>query len=53
MSNKTKSTLRLVAILVVVLAVLMHMSIVVIPALAPHNFWIVVIGFGILLLASK
>ncbi|WP_155210458.1 hypothetical protein [Fulvivirga aurantia] len=53
MSNKTRSTLRLVAILIVALAVLMQLSIVVIPALFVYKFWLVVIAFALLLIAGK
>jgi len=53
MSSKTRSTLRLVAIIIVALAVLMQLSIVVVPAIYVYKFWLVVIGFILLLLASR
>ncbi|MEQ8925839.1 MULTISPECIES: hypothetical protein [Fulvivirga] len=53
MSNKTRSVLKLVAIIIVVLCVLMNLSIVIIPVLAPHAFWMVVIAFGLLFIAGK
>ncbi|MEQ9118538.1 MAG: hypothetical protein RLN97_09960 [Fulvivirga sp.] len=53
MSSKTRSILKLVAILVVVLCVLMKMSIIIIPVLVPHMFWMVVIAFGLLFISGK
>ena len=53
MSNKTRAMLKFVSILLVLLAVLMQMSIVIIPLLVSYKFWIVVFGFGIMLIASK
>ncbi|MEO1053044.1 MAG: hypothetical protein AAFX87_20585 [Bacteroidota bacterium] len=53
MSNKLRSTLRLVAIIIVVLAVAMHAGWVVIPAIAKFQFWMVVTGFVLALISSK
>jgi len=53
MSNKTRSTIKLMAIILVALAVLMQLSIVVIPALIVYKFWLVVIGFAMMLIASR
>lgn len=53
MSNKTRSILRAIAVMVVLLAVLMELRIVMIPVLAVFKFWMVVIGFGIMLISSK
>lgn len=53
MSNKTRSILRAIAVIVVLLAVLMELSIVMIPALVVFKFWMVVIGFGIMLISGK
>jgi hypothetical protein len=53
MSNKTRSILKVLAVLVVLLAVLMELQIVIIPALVSLKFWMMVIGFGLMLIASK
>ncbi|MGK7390427.1 MAG: hypothetical protein ACNS60_08750 [Candidatus Cyclobacteriaceae bacterium M2_1C_046] len=53
MSNKTRSMLKFIAVIIVALAVLMQLSIVIIPFLAVYKFWMVVIAFGLLLIASK
>jgi hypothetical protein len=53
MSNKTRSILKGIAVVLVLLAVLMHMGTVSIPALAVYRFWIVVISFGVVLITSR
>ena len=53
MSNKTRSVLKGIAVVLVLLAVLMHLGYVTIPAITAWRFWIVVISFGILLITSK
>lgn len=53
MSNKTRSILKAIAVVLVLLAVLMELKIVIIPALAAYKFWIVVIGFGVMTISSK
>lgn len=53
MNNKTRSFLRIAAILLVLLAVLMVTQTVLIPALAPYSFWMVVIAFALVLLVSR
>ena len=53
MSNKTRSVLKGIAVIIVLLAVLMQLQIVIIPFLVPYKFWMVVIGFGLLLVGSK
>lgn len=53
MNNKTRSILKVIAVLLVLLAVLMDLKIVIIPALAIYKFWLVVIAFGMLLIGSK
>jgi hypothetical protein len=45
--------IKFIAVLLVALAVLMQLSIVIIPFLSVYKFWIVVIGFAFLLIASK
>lgn len=53
MSNKTRAILKGIAVVLVLLAVLMQLQIVMIPAIAIYRFWIVVISFGLLLISSK
>lgn len=53
MSNKTRSILKAIAVILVLLAVLMELHVVIIPAVAAYKFWIVVIAFGLMLISSK
>ncbi len=53
MSNKTRSIIKAVAVILVLLCVIMQFRWVIIPALDPYKFWIVVIAFGTLLITSK
>lgn len=53
MSNKTRSILKAIAVLLVLLAVLMELKIMIIPAIVVYKFWLVVIAFGLLLVGSK
>lgn len=53
MSNKTRSILKAIAVILVLLAVVMKLGYVSIPALTAYIFWIVVISFSVVLIASK
>lgn len=53
MSNKTRSILKAIAVVLVLLCVVMELRWVVIPAIAAYKFWIVVISFGVMLISSK
>lgn len=53
MSNKTRSILKAIAVILVLLAVLMDLHVIIIPALAYYKFWIVVIAFGLLLISAR
>lgn len=53
MNNKMRSLLRVSAVLVVLLAVLMELKMVMIPALAGMKFWMVVIGFCLMLISTR
>ncbi|MFZ5970386.1 MAG: hypothetical protein ACOYXA_02225 [Bacteroidota bacterium] len=53
MSNKTRSILKAVAVLVVLLAVAMQLQWIIIPAISAYKFWMVVFAFGVLLIASR
>lgn len=53
MNNKLRSALRIVAVLLVLVAVLMRLDIIIIPALAGIGFWMVVIAFSLIAVSSK
>jgi hypothetical protein len=53
MSNRTRSILKAIAVILVLLAVLMDLHVVIIPALAYYKFWIVVIAFGLVLISAR
>jgi hypothetical protein len=53
MSNKTRSILKAIAVIVVLLAVLMQLRIIIIPSVSYYTFWMVVVAFGVLLISSK
>jgi len=53
MSNKTRSILKAIAVILVLLAVLMQLQIIIIPAISVYKFWIVVIAFGMVLISSR
>lgn len=53
MSNKTRSILKAVAVIAVLICVAMNLRWIVIPALSGYVFWIVIAAFGLLLVSSK
>ncbi len=53
MSNRTRSILKAVAVVIVLLAVVMQLQWVIIPSISGYKFWLVVISFGVLLISSK
>jgi hypothetical protein len=53
MSNRTRSILKAVAVVVVLLAVVMQLQWVIIPSVSIYKFWLVVIAFGLLLISTK
>ncbi len=53
MSNRTRSILKALAVVLVLLAVLMELGIVIIPGLSVYKFWIVVIAFGLVVISSR
>lgn len=53
MSNKTRSILKAIAVILVLLSVMLQIGWVAIPAISVYKFWIVVIAFGVLLITSK
>lgn len=53
MSNKTRSILKIIAVILVLVAVMMQIGWLSIPGLMYYRFWSVVVGFGLLLISSK
>ncbi|HEX6224584.1 MAG TPA: hypothetical protein VFZ52_09250 [Chryseolinea sp.] len=53
MSNRTRSILKVLAVILVLLAVVMQIGWVIIPSISGYKFWFVVIAFGLLLFSSK
>jgi len=53
MSNKTRSILKAIAVIMVLLGVLMKLGYVSIPALAAYVFWMVVLAFAMVLVVSR
>lgn len=53
MSTKTRSIIRAVAVVLVLLCVVMQLQWVIVPAIYGYRFWIVVVAFGMMLIASK
>ena len=53
MSNKARSIIKATAVVLILLAVLMQLHWLIIPAIYKYNFWITVIAFGLLLISSK
>lgn len=53
MSNRTRSILKAIAVVVVLLCVAMQLQWIIIPAINVYRFWMVVIAFGLLLISSK
>jgi hypothetical protein len=53
MSNKTRSIVKAIAVVLVLLAVAMQLHWVAIPSIVAYRFWMVVIGFGMVLISSR
>lgn len=53
MSKKTVSILKAIALLLVGLAILMHLQIIIIPAISAYKFWMVVLAFGMVMVTSR
>lgn len=53
MSNKTRNIIKLIAVILVLIAVLIHFGWISIYVISQYKFWLVVIAFGLVLLASK
>ncbi|WP_188460012.1 hypothetical protein [Marivirga lumbricoides] len=52
MSRKTKNFLKLVAIIIVMVLVFMELGFIAIPVLVGYKFWLTVIAFCLVLIAS-
>ena len=53
MSNKARSIIKGIAVVLVLLAVVMQLGWVIVPSITVYKFWFVVIAFGLLLISSK
>lgn len=53
MSNRTRSILKAIAAVIVLLCVAMQLQWVIIPAIGVYKFWLVVFAFGLMLISSK
>lgn len=53
MGKKTRSVLRAIAVVLVLLAVLLEVGVLVLPSLSALRFWMVVIAFGLMLVVSR
>ncbi|MEO5980303.1 MAG: hypothetical protein ABIS36_09065 [Chryseolinea sp.] len=53
MSNRTRSIVKAIAVVIVLLVVIMEFRWVIIPAFSPYKVWMVVVAFGMLLVGSK
>ena len=53
MSNKTRSIIKALAVVLVILGVAIHLQWVSIHAINAYHFWFVVIAFGLVLIGSR
>ncbi len=53
MSRKSRNLIKLVAIIIVLVLVFMELGIIAIPALATYKFWLSIVAFAMVLLASR
>jgi hypothetical protein len=53
MSNKTRSIVKAIAVVLVLLAVAMQLHWVTIPSISAYRFWMVVIAFGMVLISAR
>ena len=53
MSNKTRSFLKAIAVILVLVAVLIQLDYISIRYVDAHRFWLTVTGFGLLLIGSR
>lgn len=53
MSRKTRSLIKTVAILIVLVSVLLELDVLNLSIIEPYKYWMTVLGFGMVLLASR
>jgi len=53
MSRKSRNLIKLVAIIIVLVLVFMELGFIAIPALNPYQFWLSIVAFGMVLVASR
>lgn len=53
MNNKTRSLIKAVAVVFVLIAVLIQLDYISIKYLDPNRFWLAITGFGLLLIGSR
>jgi len=53
MNNKTRSVIRAIAFVLVLLCVVQQLRWVIIPAIDGYRFWIVIVSFAMILITSK
>ena len=53
MSRKTRSLIKTLAILVVLISVFLELDVLNLSIIEPYKYWMTVLGFGLLLLVSK
>jgi hypothetical protein len=53
MSNKTRSVIKGISVVLVLLAIAMQLRWIIVPSLSQYVIWIVVGSYGLLLLSSK
>lgn len=52
MSQQTRMTIKLIALMIVLTAMGMHLGVVNIPVLQPYDFWLVVVSFAVLFFSN-
>ncbi|MCB0495822.1 MAG: hypothetical protein KDC79_06780 [Cyclobacteriaceae bacterium] len=53
MSSRTRSLLKALSVLLVLIAVLIQLDYISIRYIDPNRFWLAVVGFGLLLVSSR
>jgi hypothetical protein len=53
MSRKSRNLIKLVAIIIVIVLVFMELGIIAIPVLAGYKFWLSIVAFALVLVASR
>jgi hypothetical protein len=53
MSAKFRSLIKVLAVILVAIAVLLQLQLITISGLEVYNFWLVIIAFGLLMISSR